>query len=206
MKSSTDLAYTVASFPQLSAPAETGNRSEGLGYTRGHTAGYTAGLRKGTAEAEARRAEMEAEHAAVLRQAEARTERAVALLTAAAQALDAAALPVLDYAQDTLAAAALELAEAVIGHEITDHEFGAKAALARALSAPAPAAERTIRMHPADLSVIESLQLDGAGAVFVPDASLERGDAVAEYADGTLDARIGSALQRARQTLLGGTA
>jgi flagellar assembly protein FliH len=39
----------------------------------------------------------------------------------------------------------------------------------------------------------------------VPDLSLARGDAIAEYPDGELDARIGSALARARAALAGET-
>ncbi|GAA4662883.1 hypothetical protein [Arthrobacter cryoconiti] len=51
------------------------------------------------------------------------------------------------------------------------------------------------------LTPVEPVSL--AGLVIVPDAALAPGDSVAEYPDGFLDARITSALERARRALLG---
>lgn len=201
MTSSTDRPISVAVFPPLKSSQDTARDS--AAYTYGHTAGYTAGIRKAAREAELRRAGMEAEHAAALSHANLRTERALAVLSQASAALEAATVPVLADAQGTLADAALELAEAILGRELSDEPNSARAALARATAAPLSVGERTVRMHPADLSVLDDATRAEAGVVFRADESLSRGDAVTEFESGYLDARIATALDRARRALAG---
>lgn len=174
---------------------------EAEGFTRGHAAGYAAGLRKADTEAGLRRAEFEAERAAALEQDRRRTERAVAVLEAAARALHARTAPVLAAAEAELASAAVAIAEAVVGHELADAETGAKAALARALSGVDAAAVIAVRLHPADLALLEGAST--AGVVLAADPTLAPGDAVADYPDGELDARISTALARATAALAG---
>lgn len=196
---STEPSYRAVTFPSLNTGGK--DKADAAAYAAGHTAGYTAGLRKASAEAEARRAEMEAEHAAVLRQASARTDRALDQLAAAVQALHAAALPAALEAQDILLSSALELAENIIGVELGDNEFSARAALTRAL-ADAPATGMvTVRMNPSDLSVLPDAA--SAGVTFAADNTVERGDAFAEYDHGYINATVTGALARTRQALLG---
>jgi flagellar assembly protein FliH len=201
MTSSTDIPFSRAVFPPLKTAGDA--TEDRLAYAHGHTAGYTAGLRKAAAEAEERRRGMEAEHAAALREAEIRAGQVIAALAAAASSLDAAVVPVLAEAQDTLAGAALDLAEAILGHELSDADTAARAALLRATAAPLPAGVRTVRMHPADLSLLDQATRDAAAVRFAPDETLERGDAVTEFETGYLDARIRTAMERARQALIG---
>jgi len=180
------------------------DRSDSVAYATGHLAGFTDGLRKATAAADVRRQEMEAEHAAVLRHAQARTDRAVALLTGAVQAVRNAVLPVVGDAQDALIAAALDLAETIIGVELGDGALSARAALVRALADVPAGGTVTVKMNPADFTVLgESTSVPGA--VIMADPAMGRGDAVAEFEHGHLNARIGTALDRARQALLGVT-
>jgi flagellar assembly protein FliH len=175
---------------------------ESEGYARGHAAGYAAGLRRAAAEAAEREEERRAEHAAALAAARSRAEAAVSVLAAAARALDSRTAPVLAEAEAQLTAAALTVAEAVIGRELGDAPGSARAALARALSAPDAAAVLAVRLHPADLALLGQAAAPApAGVVFEPDPSLARGDAVAVYPDGELDARIGTALARAAAAL-----
>jgi flagellar assembly protein FliH len=179
---------------------------ESEGYARGHAAGYAAGLRRAAAEAAEREEQRRAEHAAALAAARSRADAAVAVLAAAARALEARTVPVLAEAEAQLAAAALAVAEAVIGRELDDAPGSARAALARALSAPDASAVLAVRLHPADLALLG--QAAGsvavpAGITLEPDPSLARGDAVAVYPDGELDARIGTALARAAAALTG---
>lgn len=63
----------------------------------------------------------------------------------------------------------------------------------------------TLRLHPLDLALLdESTRASSApGVVFVADPSLGRGDAEADLPAGLIDARLGTALARARQALLG---
>ncbi|MFD1214965.1 FliH/SctL family protein, partial [Arthrobacter sp. GCM10027362] len=149
-------------------------------------------------------ARLQAEHEAAVQNGQARVEQAVQALNAAARALQQRTVPVLADAQDTLAAAALELAEAVLGCELADGERGARAALARVLGQVDASGVQAVRMHPADLTALDPQVRRQAGIQFVPDSGLERGDAVAEFADGYLDAKIGTALARAKAALQAG--
>ena len=200
MPLSTEAGFAAVTFPALNADGQ--DKTDAVAYANGHTAGYTAGLRKAAVEAEARRQAMEAEHAAVLRHTQARTDRAVAQLAAAVAALHAVVLPSAANAQETLLAASLELAENIIGVELGDGEYSARAALTRAL-ADAPAnGTVTIRMNPSDLSALGDTAA-AAGATLVADPSVERGGAIADYDHGHLDATITAALARTRQALFG---
>ncbi|NKX49982.1 hypothetical protein HER39_05200 [Arthrobacter deserti] len=135
---------------------------------------------------------------------QARVDQTVQALGMAVRALQQRAAPVLADAQDTLVAAAMELAEAILGWELADGERSARAALSRALAGVDASAVQTVRMNPADLTVLDPEVRRQAGVRFVPDSSLARGDAVTEFEDGYLDARIGSALARARAALQAG--
>ena len=126
---------------------------------------------------------------------------AIAVLTAATRALNAVALPVVADSEDVLVSSALELAEAVIGHELRDAEGSARAALARVTAQPISSVVPLVRMNPDDLALLADEVLAHQDFTFMPDPQLPRGDAVAELPDGFLDARIGTALQRAKLAL-----
>ncbi|HEX9089661.1 MAG TPA: FliH/SctL family protein [Arthrobacter sp.] len=202
MTSSTEVRYAPVAYPSLKAPGQ--DRSDSVAYATGHLAGFTDGVRKATAAADVRRQEMEAEHAAVLRHGQARTDRSVDLLAGAVQAVQNAVLPVVADAQDALIAAALDLAEAIIGVELGDGELSARAALVRALADVPAGGTVTVRMNPTDYSILGEIP-SVPGAVIIADPDLGRGDAVADFEHGHLNARIGTAMDRARQALLGVT-
>ncbi|MES2093311.1 MAG: FliH/SctL family protein [Actinomycetota bacterium] len=169
----------------------------------GHAAGYAAGLRAAGAELAGQRAALDAEHRAALLHDAARTDRAIAVLAASARALDNRLLPVVTDAQEAIEASALELAETIIGEALVDGERSAKAALGRALAAVDPATITTVRLNPLDLGVLDESVRDAAGVTFTADASIARGDAIADLALGYLDARIATAVARARAAILG---
>jgi flagellar assembly protein FliH len=111
---------------------------------------------------------------------------------------------VLAEADSALAAAAIDLAEAIIGRELDDRENSAKTAVLRAMSIVAIDDVLGVRLHPEDLAVISA---DGAGVQglhLVSDPGLDRGDAVLDVPDGIVDARISTALARAKAVLVGG--
>ncbi|WP_166786604.1 hypothetical protein, partial [Cryobacterium sp. TMT1-19] len=178
---------------------------------------YTAGLRAAAAEVDARIARLDAEQAAAGAIGQARIDRAVALLGAAAAALHERTVPVIQEAEDTLVATALELAEAILGYSLGDADASARAALGRALATGATGVTgatvttgalgtirpHSVRMNPADLALIDLITRADAGVDFTADADLARGDAIAEFPDGFLDARIGTALTRAKAALTG---
>lgn len=199
---STDSVFSPMAFPILRNASQ--QRAEEQGQARGYAAGYAAGLRAAAqevAESETRRG---IEHGEMLQRTREQVEATTAALDAAAVALDGRTLPVLADAQDTLAEAAVELAEAILGYELEDGEKSARSALDRALTSVGPQAVHTVRLNPEDLSLLQEQGLHRDGVELVADRSVERGDAVGEFPDGYLDARIGTALSRAKTTLLGG--
>ncbi|MBU4213074.1 MAG: flagellar assembly protein FliH [Actinobacteria bacterium] len=167
----------------------------------GFAAGYAAGARHAAQEAHEQAARAEASLVAQQTAMKAANAGLVTALTAAAQALGIRQAPVLAQAEARLHVAAVELAEAILGVELSDAPTSARAALARALSGEHPAAV-TVRMNPRDIAALDALGDDvPTGVRIVADPSLAVGDAMAEHAEGALDARIGAALTRARAVL-----
>lgn len=200
MPSSTEKTFSRMAFPQLQ---KQDSAAENEGYVHGHSSGYAAGLRAAETEYRKKTEQLEAGFAARAQRERAEAERVLGVLNSAVQALHARYAPVLSAAEDVLAAAAVELAEAVLGQELSDGETSARSALARAL-AGAPSAEIiTVRMNPADLAVLGGTDISKAGARLAADPELAPGDAIAVLPDGFLDARISTALARAKQALTG---
>lgn len=196
---SIDASFLPATFPALrNADATSDARTRAAG----HAAGYAAGLRAAAADIAAQAAEQEAAVAAAIAAGEARVDEAVAVLTAAAQALSRRTVPVVAEAQDAIAVTAIELAEAVIGRELSNEQTSASSALHRALAEVDSALVLVVRLNPTDLASLDEQTVLATGVTFTADATLARGDAVTEFADGYLDARVSSALERARAALL----
>ena len=179
--------------------------------TAGHSQGWAAGWAAGARAAAERAATAEAERAADHARSEARRQAdvavAVAVLTSAAQAADRRSAPVVEQVHRELAAVAVQLAEAVLGRELADGTTSARSALERALATPADLGVHTVRLHPADVAVVQDLVAVGEltldGVAVVADPRLARGDALSEHPAGFLDAQVGTALARARRVLLG---
>lgn len=183
---------------------------------RGHAAGYAAGLRAAQAETDALRARLEAEHAARVASMQADTARRIAVLDAATSALLARVTPVLETAEQSVAAAALDLAEAVVGYAIRASRPtvasdggtgdgreargvpGAEATVLRALASIDRTVAVAIRLSVGDAARVADLDLP---VPVVGDPTLSDGDAVVDLPDGLLDARITTALDRARTAL-----
>ena len=168
---------------------------------QGHAAGFAEGAAAARREAGEAAAAAEASFAARQQEASAELERGMALLRAAARAMHERAVPVLESMEIALAGASLDIAETVIGCELERGDTSVRAALARALNPDTPSPVHTVRLHPQDLAVLPADT--GAAVKFTADPSLRRGDAVAEYSEGILDARLGTALARIRASLLG---
>ncbi len=163
---------------------------------RGHAAGYAAGRRAAEEELRARRVELERVAAAELAAARQTLESAAAALAAAADDLRVRSAPVLEESDRALAAAAVELAAALLARE---PDRGGVAALERALQVAGERAPRRIRLNPADVAAATTAA--PAGVEIVADASVEPGSSIVELERGELDARIGAALDRARAAL-----
>ncbi|MHA7240852.1 FliH/SctL family protein [Arthrobacter sp. TMS1-12-1] len=196
---STD-ALTPFAFPRLGT-----GQSSHVAVAQGHAAGYADGLALARAELAEHRARLDAEQAAARAHADAVLAQRLEVLDTAARALDARIAPVLDEARTRILDAAVHITEALLGRALEDGPSSARAAVARALRGADGEEVRVVRLHPADLAVLAPRDTPAA-VTLVPDASLQRGDAVAECPNGHVDARLGTALARVRSALAGGTA
>ena len=204
---STDTGFGRMAFPRLRDEEQ--DRAAEQSRAEGHAAGYTQGLRLAAADVARRAAEISAEHAENERHGDAKVEQAVRLLAAAARALDERSIPLIQQAESTLVNMSLELAEAILGVELSHTEPSARRALERAMLQPDQldrSEVHTIRMHPEDLVVLGAQTRALENISFVADSRLKRGDAITEFSDGFLDARIGTAFDRARAALVEATA
>jgi flagellar assembly protein FliH len=200
MPLSTEKTFSRMAFPQLQKQDTV---AENEGYVHGHSAGYAAGLRAAEAEQRIMAEQLEAAFSARSEGQRVEADRTLAVLNSAVRALHARNAPVLSAAEDVLAAAAIELAEAILGYELSDGGKSARSALARAIAGAAAAEVVTVRMNPADLAILDDNDIRKAEVRLTADAALAPGDAVAVLPDGLLDARIGTALARAKQALAG---
>ncbi|MCS6546818.1 hypothetical protein NYS50_02905 [Curtobacterium flaccumfaciens pv. flaccumfaciens] len=214
----TDTVVHRVAFPVLADPA--GRERASSADVRGHAAGYTAGLRAAQAETDALRARLEAEHAARVTALQADTARRIAVLDAATNAMLSTVAPVLADAEASVASAAVDLAEAIVGnvvrasrpaHDATVADgpdgpgsreariaSGAEATVRRALASVDRTVPVAVRLSPADAARVAGLDLP---VPVVADGTLRDGDAVVDLPDGLLDARIATALDRARTAL-----
>lgn len=176
-------------------------RARAQGFAAGYAAGSRAAAKVAATEAEqvVARAEQDRARRALEHQ------QALEILARAATAAQTRTQPVLDQVERRLHLAAVELAQALLGVELSDAERSGRAALARVLGNPRLPEAVTVRLHPRDLEALRAADVEvtlADGVVLAGDPSLAYGDAVAEHPDGLLDARLGEALTRALDALL----
>jgi len=196
-------AFTPAVISSSRA-AESTDSSRAAGYS----AGWAAGSRAAAEAAQAERSRLRAENDQRESVRDATLAQALGALGKAIEQWHVRALPVLDDAQRSVYEAALDLVEAILQREIAPGPDSARTLLARALAVPADVLPTVLRLHPDDLLHVNLLIQTGevdvpAGLVLIPDPRLNPGDAITEHAEGALDARISTALARAREVLLG---
>lgn len=197
---STETGFSPFSFPAL----PDGSRADQRASIRGHTAGYAAGRRLAEQELEALRESIVRESVQRAEQASAELQLALEALERSAEEFNNRELPLLNSVDAAIAAAAVELAEVIIGRELSSADDSARAAVARAMQeVVAPA--NVVRLNPEDIATITARGRHKPRIELVADATLSRGDAVVELADGSIDARVSSSLARARAALQGGT-
>jgi flagellar assembly protein FliH len=169
----------------------------------GYAAGWAAGQHAARAAAEAEMEAWRAQAAAVAAQHAARLGQAVAAVERGASALERAAAPVAAECDAALAAAAVELAEALLGRELALTADPVMDGVRRALSLAPNGRPVTLRVHPDDASTLASDDLAGTGRVItvVADPTVEPGGCVAECDATRINAQLGTALDRVRETL-----
>ncbi len=101
---------------------------------------------------------------------------------------------------------AMQIAEAVIGREITDHEYVADN-VRRSLQLCGREGPMDVKVHPDEVSCIEEATAAGLltwprGADLVADASVSRGGCVIDAGGARLDSQVEAAMDRIRAALL----
>jgi flagellar assembly protein FliH len=167
------------------------------GYATGWAEGRRVALARAAEEAEAGRREADADR--VRRDAEHRD--ALAALDAAVAQLSTRLAEALDVLAGQAVEVALELTHAVLGREVATATDPGGDALRRAMALVDPHVAVTVRMHPADRATLDPAALQDRTVAVVDDATLGRGDAVAETEDTLVDATISAALERVREVL-----
>jgi flagellar assembly protein FliH len=126
-------------------------------------------------------------------------------LAGAAAELERRTVPVADELSESVLAAALVLAQAVLGRELAIATDGGADALRRALDLAPRHRPVTVRLSPQDLATLgvhdSTVEIGGRAVTLVPDATLAAGDAVAVCDATEVDARLGAALDRAGKAL-----
>lgn len=199
------VAFRPAPLP--TAPSDAAAGVAASARAAGYAAGWAAGARAAAEQADALRTRLTAEADRVEAHRHTRAAAALDALDRAARAAASRTAPVLADAQRAVLDAALELAAAVLQRELAPGPDGARAVLERALAVPADLDVHTVRLCPADLAHVQDLLAAGGlatpdGVRLVADARLRPGDAISEHPTGYLDARISTALDRARRALL----
>lgn len=182
--------------------------------TEGYAAGWATGMRQAAVRAEAElEAQREAAHTAARldrderRAARGRVEEA---LLAAGDALRAEREPAIGALADTVLELALELAGAVLDREVQLMDSPVGEAVRRALAPLDAEKPVTVRVNPADLSALTGDALKGRHASsdaelvsFLPDPTVQPGDAFARQGDTEVDAGLRASVSRALAALVG---
>jgi flagellar assembly protein FliH len=158
-------------------------------------AGFEEGYRKGLEEA--------AEGIAARRQAA--LDALVARLEAALAATEAEREAAVEVAALEVATLAVDVAEALVGHELARAGQPGKEALARVLALVPDGPDLVVRLRPDEVLPPEELAslLPGRKLEVLADPTVEPGGCVVEAGPCRLDAQLGPALERVRAVLSG---
>jgi flagellar assembly protein FliH len=179
--------------------------AQAAGYAAGWSEGHQAALRAAQIAVE--------QQAALARSAErertAALARALGAVTNAASTLERRTATDVAALEDLVLAAAYQIAEALLGRELASGPETGPDALRRTLRLVPPDGPVTVRLSPTDYATVTG-STDGSGSEQVhdgrsvllrPDPALRPGDAVADCASTTVDARLVAAVARVREAL-----
>ncbi|SDQ50512.1 FliH/SctL family protein [Microbacterium sp. cf332] len=208
-------AFTRLEIPRLSGPALDHERDRAR--ARGHAAGYAEGMRLAAARAERDAAERAEQRRRADDHDRARVAGTVAALEAAVARFDAHAAALTAPSVAEMHTRAVELAETIVEHELSDPVRSAITVATRVENALAGASDEVadlvaagaspvVRLSPRDAEAVADSAASGvatiAGVVVIEsDPSLAPGEAIVRLADGAVDLRVAAAFARARRAL-----
>lgn len=167
------------------------------GYNEGKSVGYAEGYQQGNERAAA-------DALAAANEREAKLRDALDALATAAAECSARQAVAIDDLESSIVEAVFDLAETLLGREMSRTRTPGRDALRRALALAQGHGPVTARLNPADLDTIGDLAELAPGRVIeiVPDASIEPAGCILEAGSSKIDAQLGPALRRAKQALL----
>jgi flagellar assembly protein FliH len=188
-----------------SLPAELMEQLRAEAHAAGYATGWAQGCRAAETAADAAREQEQARTRRASEELAGNTSRALAALANAATALERRAAPGAAEVEDTIVATAFALAQAIVGRELAVAKVPGEAALARALALTPTGRPVTVRLNPADHRLLTadgtSAEVAGRAVTLLADPALQPGDALAECDSASIDARIGTAIERVREVL-----
>ncbi|GAA3871588.1 hypothetical protein GCM10022243_41060 [Saccharothrix violaceirubra] len=174
-------------------------------HAEGYAVGWAQGIREAREATSAARARATSDLTTLLADRDARIGRAVAAVAAAADQVRAITVQRAEEIAEPLVAAAVDLAESLLGATLAvDAPAAARAAVRRALANVPERKPVVVRLNPADLAELaeaETPTLSGAPVSLAADPSVGRGDAVAETDTTTVYAVLAEALAAVRAEL-----
>jgi len=187
---------------RLTLPAGVGEQLRAEAQAAGYAAGWAEGRRAADEATREAREQFAVQARAAAAEQQLDTERALRALTDAVSRFERRAAPAVDDLGAELVTAAFALAEAIVGRELAVATDPGRDALVRALALAPAGRAAIVRLNPADAALLPSTStVDGRDVVIVADPALARGDAIVDCDATTIDARLGAALDRAREAL-----
>lgn len=188
-------------FEAMADEVRTAARAEG--YASGWAAGHLAAAEAVRASA----VEAQREREAAAQAAQATVTAALRALAAAATNLEQRAVTPAENLRDAVLEGAMELAEALVGHELSISATPGLDAVRRALALAPAGVAVTARLNPLDLpgarDALAALPSDELGREIrlVADASVEQAGCIVECDAARIDAQLSTALARVRGVL-----
>ena len=182
------------------AAAEAATAGRAAGFAEGYAEGTARAAAESAAELAALRAQQVAEHDAQLE----RLARAIAAVDAAATDLERRTAPPAAELERLALSFAVDLAEALLGRELTLSPSPAMDAVRRALALAPVDGDLLVRLNPADAAVVADgvrAAAPGRTLEIVGDPAVEVGGCVVDAGACHVDAQLGPALQRVRAAL-----
>lgn len=170
---------------------------EAEGYEAGRLAGYRDGHAAGIEEARAAAAAAAADVAAD-------ADRALGALSGAARQVQEWVTAEVAGFERAVVDAAVELACAMVGHDVAASVDPGRDAIERALRLVDGPHAVVARLHPDDVAALGDVAhlAPGRDMSVVADPAVERGGCILDLGDGRIDARLSTAVERVRTELL----
>lgn len=175
--------------------AETREEAREAGFAQGREEGQALGLKEAQSQAEREMNRIQAESDAEL-------DNLRGAIEAMTSALEEHMAALVEGTPVNTVNLALEIAEAVLGHEVAATDDPGAEAIARCLDLAPATGDFNAHLHPDDLAVLGDVPgLEGRSLTLTPDSSLQRGDAIVKIGEATIDARLSESLRRVGEAL-----